>query len=331
MKHLVALLAVICACDAAHAICFGAGKILKGDGCYVNTRCEDEFWFCGTQKKKCDGRSVTAYNHVHTYSNGQSFFLTSPKNDKPTSDKYFCCMETGSDTGRWVRGDDWIVMETDATGKKVKKVVRTEKRKLDGGAYCTETFYETVCGDEFKEPCNASDAACETGKMRNNECVSECPAGQAFASVYSNNCVICEETDFSGVVEYINDGGNIKVRPLGDLTERQSLGYVCLKCDPQTQIFNKKTQACEEKKEMTQYPRAVMKRCLECPGSELFKQCANLYIMEADKRVVQQNYTTVVKECNIKDDNRNGTTSASNGNTPSPNVGGGHTNQLLQK
>ncbi len=198
------------------------------------------YYYCGAQAAKCDGKKSKGHDTVFWQYHGDHFtFRTSPR------DTYWCCGGTKSDEGKYVSGKNWIVK------------TETETKSVDGGT-CTVKIETDICGGVNRIDCDTP-GKCNAGYiLRNGVCTQLCPDGSAFESIASNNCIECETTNYQGIK--IISGEN----------------KLCVKCDKDTQYFDKNGKRCMSKSELTQIPKSALNKCWGCPDTETFKQCVDI-------------------------------------------------------
>lgn len=146
--------------------------------CWVDTKGNDEYWFCGAQTQSCRGNKAWKKNTKHPLYHHESF----THNNRT----FWCCNGTLSDEGKFVENPTWEVRTT---------VVK----QLTSGK-CTYEVVKDVCGNTISDvECTVPDT-CPTGTIkRNNACIEPCSNVQAFESATSNKCVACETTKYQGI------------------------------------------------------------------------------------------------------------------------------------
>lgn len=146
--------------------------------CWVDTKGNDEYWFCGAQTQSCRGNKAWKKNTKHPLYHHESF----THNNRT----FWCCNGTLSDEGKFVENPTWEVRTT---------VVK----QLTSGK-CNYAVVKDVCGNTISDvECTVPDT-CPTGTIkRNNACIEPCSNVQAFESATSNKCVACETTKYQGI------------------------------------------------------------------------------------------------------------------------------------
>ncbi len=148
--------------------------------------------------------------------------------------KYWCCGGTKEAEGKYFAGQ-WI------------KEQKTEKKQLTNGT-CNVLIKTNICGETKKVDCDTPDT-CESGyRLRNKECVAPCGEDEVYESSTSNKCIKCETTVYQGIVQRGTENG-------------------CLKCDKDSEFFDKVNKVCVKKASLTSYTIPEMKSCWRCPQS----------------------------------------------------------------
>lgn len=196
--------------------------------CFVDDDGNDWFWFCGAQSLSCRGTSVWKNNKVTWVYNGQSFKYGS-------NARQWCCGGTGSKSGRFYAGDNWIT--------KTESVTET----LAAGT-CTWMRKTNICGqiDNPEDKCTEATGNCTSGYVSHGgKCVPACADGQAFASSTSSACVACEPSVTQGVRK-----------------------NVCIKCES-NQFFDNNTLSCVARSSKLQVSSNAFNDCWMCvtPGA----------------------------------------------------------------
>ena len=146
----------------------GACYVKKASG--VNNA--STFWFCGKKptSAKCGSVSSSSQDTVYERTGGDSFTYE--------SDTYYCCDGNSTSAGKFKKYASSEVFPKTST-----------KSKNIGGGTCEQKISTDACGKEtVTEDCKIP-TSCPSGKyVRNDVCVSDCPSGQHFKSVSSNEC-----------------------------------------------------------------------------------------------------------------------------------------------
>jgi len=197
------------------------------------------YYYCGGKNNKCAGKKSKSHDLVVRQNHGDKFTY----NGKT----YWCCDGKSDSAGRYVQASAWI-----DSSKTV-----TETKQVDGGT-CTVKTETDVCGGTYKIDCDTP-GTCNAGYvMRNKVCAQICPDGSAFESNASNKCVECETTNYQGI-KMISSENN-----------------VCIKCDQDTQFFDKETKTCINKSRLKQISQTAMKKCWRCPDEDTFAKCVEI-------------------------------------------------------
>ncbi|MBQ7244852.1 MAG: hypothetical protein IJS34_00570 [Alphaproteobacteria bacterium] len=167
-------------------------------------------------------------NKVYWVYHGQSF-------KHGSNARQWCCGGTGSNSGRFYAGDNWItktesVKETLANGK------------------CTWIRKTNICGqvDNPNDKCTEATTDCSAGFVSHGgKCVKACEEGQAFESATSATCVACEPSPTQGV-----KNGN------------------CIKCSA-NQFYNTNSLSCVDRSSMVSVSNNAHDDCWMCstPGA----------------------------------------------------------------
>lgn len=109
-----------------------------------------------------------------------------------------------------------------------------------------------ACGKVTDVPCTEADPnSCADGYVsRENKCVKLCQDGYAFENEHSSECIKCDTTAYSGIV-----AGN------------------CLKCDKDTEFYDKMNKNCISKTKMNKYSSEQMAKCFMCRSKDIFMKC----------------------------------------------------------
>lgn len=227
------------------------------NSCWLETTGKNEFWFCGTHGNKCAGNKLYKNSKRHWMGHGESFY-----HDNST---FYCCVDANGN-GKFVKSLRWIKSETLTI-------------TVEGGT-CSYTTKTDACGKVISdEPCTVATTCDRHTVKRNQECVTECPAGQAFASDTSNECIPCETSGYHGIV--ISKGFK-----------------VCKECNPNKEFYNPRQEACVSKDDFIQYSKGTMRQCGLCPNSDMFKECLKIMSMTNPKDAT--NYDQIRSDCKIK-------------------------------
>jgi len=184
------------------------------------------YYYCGAQAAKCDGKKSKGHDTVFWQYHGEKFtFRTGP------NETYFCCGGTKEAEGKYVRADKWIVEQ------------KTERIEVQGGT-CNKLIQKDACGETHEVTCTTPDQ-CNTGlTLRNKECIKPCGDNEVYESPTSNTCIECETSIYQGPAQ-----------------DRQS----CIKCDKDTEFFDRTNKRCIKKSSLTQYSQNAIKECWRCP------------------------------------------------------------------
>jgi len=208
------------------------------------------YYYCGAQGAKCDGKKSKGHDTVFWQYHGDSFtFTTSP------TETYFCCDGTKTAEGQYVRADRWIVD------------TKTEKVPVEGGT-CNKLIQTDACGGQHIIECNEADNCSSDRIYRNGECVKPCGENEVFASLDSNTCIACEQTPYQGIAELT---GTKKSRIFRK--HKKTIKYqACVKCDKDTEFFDRHTKECVKKETLQMLSMEKMKLCWRC-SPEFYKEC----------------------------------------------------------
>jgi len=206
------------------------------------------YYYCGKQNDKCDGKKSKTSDTIFWQYHGDTFTFQGGKNPSEHDlYTYYCCNGTKDEKGRYVRADSWI-----DSSKTV-----TETKHVTGGT-CQVKIETDVCGDTHKIDCDTP-GTCDAGYiMRNKVCAEICPDGSAFESDTSNKCIQCETTNYQGIKTI------------------SSNNKLCIKCDKDTEFFDKETKACIKKSALKQTTNSAMKKCWRCPDNDAFAKCVDI-------------------------------------------------------
>ena len=228
---------------------------IKGDGCMI-TRSPSPDWiaWCGDAKEKCDG--TKAKRRKQTFVNDGA--LWSVSHDRNGNYVWYACCD-----GQFKTVD---TNKYSTTGGDLSEPTLTESKTitLDGGGKCTYQATYNACGTETTAPCTAPTACTDGLILRNNISIEPCPAGSAFESTTSNKCIECPITLYSGPKNVKDSNGKIT-------------DTYCLKCDEDTEFFNKKTDNCILKSNMTIVSNQTMAKCGLCDDNETVKKCIKCF------------------------------------------------------
>ena len=245
----------------------------SANGCYVDTKGTNTFWFCGKAPEKCSDKKVKGFHKKNYLYNGDYF-------DR-NGTRYWCCGGSATAHGRFTTTSTSTPWSTSETAT-----------KSTAAGTCTYVKTTNVCGDVTGDCSVASDGSnaasestlsdaqsCELQNKlwRNNVCVEYCVAPKAFASTSSNSCIDCETTNFQGIS-----------------------GDVCVKCDPGSQLFDKTSRRCVDKSYWPKYSRSAMETCYACTSNTLFQECVKLF----SNRTNTMPENEILTGCKINSDSR---------------------------
>ncbi len=161
---------------------------------------------CGkTAPKECSGMETKKADHILYASSGYCvhYEIDANGNRAGESVRICCCngvWTEGKTTDQTV-GVPWPAQEgNDVTLKQWYNKYPETENQLEGGGIC---FYEKridMCGTDISNLCTVPTACSGNLILRNGECVSPCPDGQAWESETSNTCVECPTTNHMGII-----------------------------------------------------------------------------------------------------------------------------------
>ena len=228
---------------------------INGDGCMI-TRTPSPDWiaWCGGAKEKCDG--TKAKRRKQTFVNDGA--LWSVSHDRNGNYVWYACCD-----GQFKIIDAKIESKN---RKDLEAPTYTESKTitLDGGGKCTYKATYNACGTETTAPCTAPTDCTDGLILRNGVCIEPCPAGSEFESKESNKCIECPTTLYSGPRNDKTDDGKIT-------------DTYCLKCDEDTEFFDKKTDECILKSSTTIVSNQTMAKCGLCDDNETVKKCIQCF------------------------------------------------------
>ena len=229
-------------------------KWIYSDGCMI-TRTPSPDWiaWCGSAKEKCDGTRAK-YRKQTLVGNGQLWSVS--HNGDGNYVWYACCdgQFKTVDTSKYSNKGGDLSAPT---------LTQTKTITLDGGGKCTYQAKYNACGKEITTPCTAPTDCTDGLIKRNNVCIEPCAEGFAFESAKSNKCIECPTTTHSGPKT---------VKENGKITDTY-----CLKCDADTEIFDKETDTCIKKSEMIVISPEIMAKCGLCDNNETVKKCIKCF------------------------------------------------------
>lgn len=257
--HIAALIAVCAASSGANA----DHKHGPRNECWRDSKYPGNGWayyYCGAQAAKCDGKKSKGHDTVFWQYHGDSFSFET--DDKET---YWCCGGTKSAEGKYFRSDSWIVD------------TKTERMAIPGGS-CNKKIHTNVCGETYTEECTEPDT-CDPGlTLRNKVCTKPCTENQVFESALSNTCIDCETTGYQG-----------------PSLDRNS----CIKCDKDTEFFNREQKKCMKKSTFSKYSQESMRECWRCP-SDFYSDCVSeLSKPTAQRGTAVKNWAEIKKRCHL--------------------------------
>ncbi|MBD5391632.1 hypothetical protein HDR66_02390 [bacterium] len=306
MRHLIGIGFMICTVFAATvpntAMALRTQGTYSGESCFVKVRtgwdcwgCKDYFYYCTKdegKRSKCDDITCNKDDKAWQYSNDK-------QTHEISGSYYYCCIDADKTDGKFVKVDSEdspYFLADDSQQIKDKGLTKNEiikQKELGNGQTCNEIWKYSVCGDEpiLAQGCfEAND--CEFGYIMRKQsdgkmkCVQPCGDDQVFESAVSDNCITCPSTQYQGVVypnqKYKQNGTTAEEK--SEFTDTANLLGYCVKCDPDTSFFNKKTKQCVSKETFKQKGKEAMKKCWPCAakgtgdeGSDkdvnLFKRC----------------------------------------------------------
>ena len=241
------------------SVCSAYGGLRYGYSmeCFLDTKGNNSYWFCGDGQTSCANNKINKNDNRTFYSNGQAHTF----NNKT----YVCCGVTSSNYGKFVEITDtddkkW---ENKENGE-IAYYQKTITIDLDGGGKCTYEARFNGCGEEITTPCT-NPTNCTDGLIqRNNVCIEPCAEGFTFESAKSNKCIKCPTTPHSGPTTVKDESGKIT-------------DTYCLKCDADTEIFDKETDTCIKKSEMIVISPEIMAKCGLCDNNETVKKCIKCF------------------------------------------------------
>ena len=242
--------------------------------CYLDTDGNNEYWFCGAQKQSCHGHKKEKKNKATWNYHGDSF--------THNSRTFWCCGGTGSSTGRYYEGKDWIAKREPIT------------ISVEGGK-CTWERQTNICGEVINPngQCTEPTGECTQGYVsRGGKCIKACQSGYAFDSEKSYNCVPCETTKTRGIV--------------GDL---------CVTCSL-NQLFDKDTLSCIPSSSILKISALAHDTCWLCDSPSTLSKCLKLVSNGGDLNRDSE----LKRACSLQgsNDSNSGTTSSySSGNSKS--------------
>jgi hypothetical protein len=277
-KILLASVFIMIACPAWSRLKYGSSM-----ECFLDTQGNDQYWYCGGGQTSCAGVNMWA-NDIRTYySNGQA---------KTFDGKlYVCCGVTGSSYGKFVRiqnvdGKTWENTENGATAY-YKKIVTVD---LEGGGKCTYEARYDGCGNELTKKCSKPTSCSDGLIFRNGKCVEPCAEGSEFESVTSNNCVACETTMYQGpatmtadqITEALTSAkifeqDDVDKEKIEEFAEAQADQPYCLKCNKDTQFYDKETKECINKSDMIKATAQEMAQCGLCVNNLVMTDCIECF------------------------------------------------------
>ncbi len=228
---------------------------INGDGCMI-TRTPSPDWiaWCGGAKEKCDG--TKAKRRKQTFVNDGA--LWSVSHDRNGNYVWYACCD-----GQF-KIIDAKIESKDRKDLEAPTYTESKTITLDSGGTCTYQAKYNACGTEITAPCT-SPTDCTDGLIKRNKiCIEPCPAGSAFESTTSNKCIECPTTLYSGPTTVKDNSGKIT-------------DTYCLKCDEDTEIFDKETDTCIKKSEMIVISPEIMAKCGLCDNNETVKKCIKCF------------------------------------------------------
>lgn len=268
MKIRICIAALITICTTSGA--YADHRHGPSNECWQDTKYSDinsnykwAYYYCGTQDNKCDGKQSKGHDMVYWQYHGDSFkFKTSPY------ETYFCCGGTPDAKGKYVQADAWIV------------ATKTERMQVAGGT-CNKQIKTDACGETHTVECTEPDS-CNPGLiLRNKACIAPCGDNQVYQSATSNTCIDCETTVYQG-----------------PSLDRNS----CIKCDKDTEFFNRQTKRCVKKNGLAQYSNDALKKCWRCPKNDknIYKTCVSeMSKPESQRGFAINNWPLIKKECHL--------------------------------
>ena len=228
---------------------------INGDGCMI-TRTPSPDWiaWCGGAKEKCDG--TKAKRRKQTFVNDGA--LWSVSHDRNGNYVWYACCD-----GQF-KIIDAKIDSKDRKDLETPTYTESKTITLDSGGTCTYQATYNACGTEITAPCTTPSACSDGLILRNTKCIEPCPAGSEFESKESNKCIECPTTTHSGPTTVKDENGKIT-------------DTYCLKCDADTEIFDKETDTCIKKSEMIVISPEIMAKCGLCDNNETVKKCIKCF------------------------------------------------------
>ncbi|MBD5400789.1 hypothetical protein HDR61_03540 [bacterium] len=199
------------------------------------------YYFCGPMAQKCDGKKHKGHDFAKSYMDMEMFTFKNKRTNEPNS--FCCCGGTETTNGQFVAADS-------KSGNCFVGDPIEEKKPLGNNEFCTRRTYKTVCGGTYTVECNTPEPeTCGTGYVwrdTTKSCAQICTDGQVFEE-YTNKCISCETTAYQGIAD-----------------EMPKL--YCMKCDRDTQFFDRQTKTCVSKKSgnFMERQKMILQKCWQC-------------------------------------------------------------------
>ena len=278
-KFILASVFIIITCPSWGALKYGSSM-----ECFLNTSGNNQYWYCGGGQTSCAGNKMSKKNLRTYYSNGQAHTF----NEKT----YVCCGVTSSNYGKFIEINDvddkkWKNKDDGSTAYYEKTITVN----LNGGGKCTYGAQFNGCGEEITTPCTTPTDCTDGLIKRNGVCVKPCPDGSAFESPKSNACIKCDTTEYQG-------------QKKADQKDDSTTSYYCVKCDSETQLWDKEAKECVTKSDpdkVTHITPNAMSKCGLCDNNTVFTDCVKCYskaVDNTDKDNCKNEYET---QCFLQD------------------------------
>lgn len=250
---------------------------------YNANKARREFRYCGGGQSSCAGTKQRKLANVELLTHGMIWH--------ENGSWHVCCNGTSTSQGTFEFLDTKKFLPTDGQ-RSIPTIKETITVDLEGGGRCTYEQKYDACGKTYNKVCTEPTSCTDGLILRNGKCIEPCAEGSEFESVTSNSCVECDTTMYQGPARkteeeikadlktaniFVKSDGTFDETKTNNAAAAQKDQYYCLKCDKDTEFYDKEGNKCIKKSGMLKGTAQEMSQCGLCVNNLIMADCIKCF------------------------------------------------------